>query len=269
VGVFALSRPQVVLFVPLIVAWLGLNGLRGRRLWRSAAAMALATAVVVLPWSLRNTVLLGRPTFLSTNGGVSFWNGNNPFTTGSAHDVYADKVAAYRGIERDPSLPDVYQHPEPYPLPPEIEAQLPTIPETELDRALYRAGLAFIHEHPLEWLGLMGQKVVSFWWFRPNLGANPIYRDQWTRLYRIQYPLVLIPSIVGIALSMGPSPKDSKVSWRRYALLYAVLLFYTLVHVAFNVLTRYRWEIELLLLPFAALALERMGQTLRRRENRP
>jgi len=219
--------------------------------------MVLATTVIVLPWCIRNTLLFGRPTFISTNGGVTFWNGNNPFTTGSAHDVYADKLAVYQGVERDPALPDVYQHPEPYPFPPEIEAQMQTMPELELDRAAYRAGLEYIRQHPADWLWLEGQKFVSFWWFRPNLGANPIYRDQWTLLYQIQYPFLLAPAIVGLVYS-------ARKSWRCYALLYAVMLFYTCTHVVFNVLTRYRWEIELLMLLFAALAVEAGWKRIRR-----
>lgn len=246
-GLFALGRPQIVVFLPVIVGWLWLNQVRGRVLGRSALALALAATVVVLPWCLRNTLLFGRPTFISTNGGASFWNGNNPFTTGSAHDVYADKVAAYRGIEREPGLPDIYQHPEPYPLPPQIEAQLPIMSEIELDRALYRAGLEYIQQHPADWLQLVGQKLVSFWWFRPNLGSNPLYREQWTALYRYQYVPLFALAVVGVAISGR--------QWRRYALLYAILIIYTLVHLAFNVLTRYRWEIELLMLLFAALAL--------------
>jgi 4-amino-4-deoxy-L-arabinose transferase-like glycosyltransferase len=255
VGLFALGRPQMVALVPLIAGWLWLNRVRGRPLGRSTAGLVLGAMVVVLPWAVRNSVLFGQPAFLSTNGGITFWNGNNPFTTGSAHDVYADEVAAYLGIERDPSLPDVYQYPDPYPSPPEIEAGMGTMSELELDRAYYRAGLDYIRTHPADWLKLEGQKLVSFWWFRPNLGANPIYRDHWKLLYQIQYPLLLLLAIAGVALSARRSEGGSRQSWRRYALLYAVPAFYTAVHVAFNVLTRYRWEIESLLLLFAALAL--------------
>ena len=259
-GILALGRPQMVVFVPIIVGWLWLNHVRGRSLWRAAGGLALATAVVILPWCLRNSTLFGRPTFISTNGGVTFWNGNNPFTTGSAHDVYADQLADYRGLERDSSLPDVYQHPEPYPFPPEIETQLATIPELQLDSAAYRAGLAYIRHHPNDWLKLEMQKVASFWWFRPNLGSNPLYRGAWTDLYRIQYVPVLILAVVGLVISAR--------QWRRFALLYAVLILYTLVHLAFNVLTRYRWEIELLMLIFAALVVDAIWQRLVHRRDR-
>lgn len=248
VGLFALGRPQIVAFVPIVVGWLWLKRVRGRRLWQVAGALALATAVMILPWSIRNTLLLGRLTLISTNGGINFWNGNNPFTTGSGHDVYADRLAAYQGTERDPTQPDVYEHPWPYPFPAEIEAQLPSIPEPELDQALYRAGLDYIRQHPVDWLGLEGQKALSFWWFRPNLGANPLYQDRWTTLYRIQYASLLALTLAGVVISWK--------HWRRYALLYATMICYTLVHMAFHVLTRFRWEIELLMLIFAALTLD-------------
>jgi hypothetical protein len=247
VGVFALGRPQIVVLVPIIAGWLWVNRLRGWSLWRVSIVLALATIVVILPWCIRNSILLGRPVYVSTNGGVTFWNGNNPFTTGSAHDVYADKLAAYRGIVRDPSLPDVYQHPEPYPFPPEIEAQLATVSELQLDRSFYRAGLDWIRQNPSAWLELEVQKLASFWWFRPNLGSNPLYQDAWTSLYRIQYVPLLVLTLIGLAIS---APQ-----WRRYSLLYAVMVLYTLVHLAYNVLTRYRWEIELLMILFAALAV--------------
>jgi len=257
-GLFALTRPQVLGFIPVIVGWLWLNGLHGRRLWRLAAALALMAALVVLPWSVRNAVVVGRPLPTPTNGGVTFWNGNNSFTTGSGHDVYADKLAAYRGIARDPDLPDVYEHPEPYPFPPEIEARLQTIPELELDRAFYWAGLDYIRHHPADWLKLVWRKLVSFWWFRPNLGCNPLYREHWTVLYRFQYAGVLALAAIGLGLSAR--------CWRRYALLYAIFAYYTLVHLVFEVLTRYRWEIELLVLIPVALTLESAWRKIRGRQ---
>ena len=258
VGLFALSRPHILALVPLMVGWLWLNGVRRDTLGRPAAALVLAVILVVLPWSLRNALAVGRPLPTPTNGGVTFWNGNNPFTTGSGHDVYADKLADYRGLARDPDLPEVYEHPEPYPFPPEIESRLETIPELELDRAFYRAGLDYIRRNSSDWFRLLGRKLVSFWLFRPNLGANPLYRPHWTTLYRIQYLLLLPLFLAGVALSLR--------RWRVYALLYAIFAYYTLIHLAFNVLTRYRWEIEPFFLIFAALALEwRPGRSERER----
>ncbi len=60
-----------------------------------------------------------------------------------------------------------------------------TIGEADLDRQLFRAGLAFIREHPRDWLALSGQKLISFWRFRPNIGTA--YEEAWTRYYKPLY----------------------------------------------------------------------------------
>lgn len=250
VGVLALSRPQILGFVPIILAWLWLNRIRGRKYIRIVMVFCGLVILVVLPWSIRNSVVVGRPLPTPTNGGVTFWNGNNPFTSGSGHDVVASRLAAYLGIPRDPTQPDVYEHPEPYPFPAAIESQVATMPELELDRAFYRAGLDYIRSRPADWLRLEGQKLVSFWLFRPNLGSNPLYRSHWTSIYRLQYLVLLLLTLIGIYVSVK--------EWRRYSLFYALFAYTTLTHLVYNVLTRYRWEIELLMLIFAGLAVERI-----------
>ncbi len=255
VGVVGLSRAHILGFVPVLIGWLWLNGVRGRSLVRVTAGLVAAAAVVLLPWSVRNAKVLGWPFPTPTNDGVTFWNGNNPFTSGCGHDVYADKLAVYLGVARDPSLPDIYEHPEPYPFPPEVESQLTTLTELELRRAFYTAGLDYIRSNPTDWLKLEWRKLVSFWWFRPNLGANPLYRDYWTALYRVQYAVLAALTAAGVALSVRGRAAAPAGGWRGYMLLYAIMAYTSLVQVLFEVLTRYRWEIELLMLIFAGLAI--------------
>jgi hypothetical protein len=265
VGLLGLGRAQILGFLPVLVGWLWLNGVRGRRLGRAVAGLVAAAVAVLLPWSVRNAVVLGWPLPTPTNDGVTFWNGNNPFTTCCGHDVYADKLAAYQGVARDPALPDVYEHPEPYPFPPEVTAQLGTLSELGLRRAFFRAGFDYIRQHPLDWLKLEWRKLVSFWWFRPNLGANPLYRAHWTDLYRIQYAALAALTLAGVVLSLRGAAADSAGGWRGFALLYGIMAYTSLVQVLFEVLTRYRWEIELLMLIFAALALDTAWQRVTER----
>lgn len=64
--------------------------LRGSPTLRRAVIAMVATlavmAVLIAPWSYRNTQLMGAPVLLSTNFGVNFWMGNNPETTGGFQD---------------------------------------------------------------------------------------------------------------------------------------------------------------------------------------
>lgn len=51
------------------------------------AVMGLVMALVIAPWSIRNTATFGQFVLLSTNGGAAFWGGNNPESTGEGITV--------------------------------------------------------------------------------------------------------------------------------------------------------------------------------------
>lgn len=83
-------RPTALL-VPLVLFIL--DAVRDRKLLAPAlkATMTLLIAcLLIAPWSIRNTRLLGSFVFISTNGGVNFWQGNNPTSDGSSEDSPAE-----------------------------------------------------------------------------------------------------------------------------------------------------------------------------------
>jgi hypothetical protein len=243
-GLLVLGRPALLGFMPFVVLWVWLNR-NSRYGWlKSSVVIALALILVILPWTIRNYRIHGQFVSIATNGGFNFWNGNNPFTTGSGHDVYTEQVDRFLGQPHDPQQPVIVQM-QPYPIPADIQANVATVSEVALDRQLYQAGLDFIRDQPRAWVALMGRKLVSFWWFRPHLGAS--YEASWTPYYKLMYAMLMILFVVGLALSLK--------HWRRYSLLYMLFVYYTITNVTFHVLTRFRWEIEPLFLIFAALCL--------------
>jgi hypothetical protein len=250
-GVMGLGRPAMLAFLPCILLWLTLNRDASRRWLRDGIVMIAAAALIVVPWTIRNAAVLGRFVPVATNGGFVFWNGNNPFTTGSGHDVYTDKASQFLGRPVDAKLPAVMQW-QPYPLPSDIQRQVEALPETELDRRLLQAGLDYMRQEPRAWVALLGRKLVAFWWFRENLGAA--YEGSWTRYYRPLYVLTLGLTVAGLALSLG--------QWRRYSLLYLFFGLTAVTYIAFEVLTRFRWEIEPFFLVFAALAVATLASRL-------
>jgi 4-amino-4-deoxy-L-arabinose transferase-like glycosyltransferase len=69
---------------------------------RVAVAM-IVMAVVIAPWSVRNTMVFGHFVLLSTNGGSNLWMGNNPETNG----FYGPLPASTKSLneyERDKTL---------------------------------------------------------------------------------------------------------------------------------------------------------------------
>jgi len=251
-GLNILSRPSSVglLAIVLLSLWLRpqRRGTHSRNWWRPAIMVVAVTGLAVAPWLARDLLVHRRFVWISTNGGFTFWNGNNPFTTGSAFDVQVADLATYSGqVVAAPGGVSVLQV-KPYPLPLELRDTAATLDEVALDRALYNASLAFIQAQPRRWLGLLAQKLASLWWFRPNVGrSSGFYQESWILPYQILYIGVLIAAVTGLILSL----KD----WRRYLLVYGLFTYLTAVYVAYNAITRYRWEMEPYLLVLAALAL--------------
>jgi len=256
-GLNALSRPLILGFFVGILLWLWLNRQEITKLWYEIGlVIALFALLTIAPWTLRNYSIHGQLVPISTNGGFTFWNGNNPFTTGSGFDVYTDKLRAYTQGQLPPD--EGAENPkimilQPYPLPRELEARVHTLSEVELDRQLYLASLQFIRDHPWQWLGLVKAKTISFWWFRPNIGTyRNFYRSAWVLPYQFVYTGVLLLFAIGLFLSVH--------RWRVCSLFYLLFMYMTTAYVSFNVITRYRWEVESYMLVFAAVAVAYIGQ---------
>jgi len=255
-GLNALTRPLILGFSAGILLWLWLNRQEITRPWyKIGLVIALFASLTIAPWMLRNYAIHREFVPLSTNGGFTFWNGNNPFTTGSGFDVYIDKLRAYSPgrflIEEGDGNPEIAIL-EPYPLPRELEGKVHALSEVELDRQLYLASLRFIRDNPRQWLGLVKAKLISFWWFRPNIGTyRDFYRSTWILPYKVVYAIVLSLFMVGIFLSIP--------CWRKCSLFYLLFAYMTAAYVSFNVITRYRWEIESYMLMFAAVAVADIG----------
>ena len=118
--------------------------------------------------------------------------------------------------------------------------------------------MAFIREKPRDWLQLLLRKVTSFWWFRPNLGRyspipggeSPYYDPHWIAPYQGVYVVILTLFLIGLVCSLE--------NWRAFSLFYLLFGYLTVIYAVFNVITRYRWEIEPFLLTFGMLGLARL-----------
>jgi hypothetical protein len=77
-GWATLIRPLAILLLPLLAPVLGAAARRvGQRGLVSGAAFAVAFLAVVLPWTYRNYRVFGQPVLVATNGGSTFYGGNN------------------------------------------------------------------------------------------------------------------------------------------------------------------------------------------------
>jgi len=139
-GVFAgaaiLIRPIGVFIVPLSLFLLWREKAHRQVLRLGALLSIVGVMLVVSPWIIRNTRIMGFMG-ISTNQGVNFYTGNNENANGGWQP---------------------------------IEETLPgNLSEIERDREWSRRGLLWIKENPARWLSLLPHKMLWLW--LPEIGG--------------------------------------------------------------------------------------------------
>ncbi|QPF73700.1 hypothetical protein G8A07_12725 [Roseateles sp. DAIF2] len=128
-GLCILVQPGLQFLLPGLLLLLCLR-LPLRRVWIPALLLLLGSALVVLPWTLRNLQVLGAPVLVSTNGGGNLYRANNPLANGG--------------------------------YTPRGEVDLSGLSELESDRQGKALALAWIRSHPGEFAALALEKQLRF-----------------------------------------------------------------------------------------------------------
>ncbi|HEX5070581.1 MAG TPA: hypothetical protein VFV78_10250 [Vicinamibacterales bacterium] len=132
-AVAILVRAATLLYVPLVGLWLV-----WKRQWTALAAFAAALVIALTPWTVRNINHYGRFVLVASDGGVTFWTGNNPLATGEG-DMAAN-----------PHLKLANQ---------ELRARHPGLNEEQMEPVYYQESLGWIRSHPMDWVALMFKKL--------------------------------------------------------------------------------------------------------------
>ena len=144
-GAGVLIRPVMLFFIALVAAWWW-----WRRARVQAVVLVCAAAMVVAPWSIRNTLTYGRFVAVASEGGITFLTGNHPLAIGEG-DLAANPALKRANVafrERHAGL--------------DAEA---------LEPLYYREALAWIRAHPIDWLALEARKL-----FYAVVPVGPSYR---------------------------------------------------------------------------------------------
>jgi hypothetical protein len=188
---------------------------RNRRL----AAYLVTLALVWSPWIVRNAVVHRDLLLTSTNGGFNFLVGNNPYAGGYAWGDLTEETF-WEVIDRD------------------MVAQLP---EPKLEYWFYGRAFQYIRQDPLHYAGFFLKKIYYFWW--RQITPKERYPYHWGLAYQGLYAVFLPFILVGIWLWRD--------RWRRLFPAYFLFAEYTLLYASYFVRSRFRWEIEPLLMIFA------------------
>ena len=160
----ALTRPTMLLFVPLGAIWLA------RRVGVARAAIfCVLVFACIAPWTIRNHRVYGRWIAIASEGGVTFWTGNHPLARGEGD------LAANPDLKRAELA---------------FRAAHPGLTPEQLEPLYYRDALAWIRANPRAWIALVARKA-----FYTVVPAGPSYALHSAR-YRIASAapyLVLLP----------------------------------------------------------------------------
>jgi 4-amino-4-deoxy-L-arabinose transferase-like glycosyltransferase len=167
-GALALVRPEylgVALLLALVVFASGLQD-EWRRSLLAAAVLLAGVAVVVAPWTIRNTAALDRFVPISTGGGQVLFAGTYLPSDGDPEKVGAEVVARHPGLFEPADARKLRLE--------QILARLAAqrYPDLESDRALSRMGKDQLWDdfsaEPLQFAGFVATKVGRLWSHGPR-----------------------------------------------------------------------------------------------------
>lgn len=187
----------------------------------------LGTALIVSsPWALRNFQVIGAPV-LNTNGGFNLYLGNNPAATGNFVSIADTPLGSTWHDLRKKSG------------------------ELEAAETLKREAIAWIKDHPREFLVLAFKKGTLFWTppFHEGKGRNTSSTESFVRVVWLLQFIVVAAAAVGSLLVLD-------LKNRKLLLLWVAIACYTAVHMLFYVIPRYREPIMPIVGLLAALSVE-------------
>ena len=220
-GVGTLTIPYLLPTILLTPFWLG------RTRWREALAAVAVALVVIAPWPLRNWVAMGAPV-MGTQQWLNVWYGNNASATAtSGSNLFVQPQA----------LGDRY---------------ILTRPGDEVaaERLVRDDALRYIREHPARTAWLWCLKAVNFF----RLWPQPLTHNAHTG-----WPAKLLG-----AISFGPVLLLAVIGWwrgvldrRRAAIVAIYLATFTAVAAVTISKDRFRMPLDVYLMIFAAVVVER------------
>ena len=168
-GLLVLTRPSAQLLVVVVAAWLV-----WRAGWRAAARFGVVTIVLVAPWVVRNWVLVGAPTIVTSNGFnlVSTYSEEALASEGFADAVFDSRFTRINLTHRN---------------------------EVELDNAYREHALDDVRDRPTTPLLVVRHNLARYFELRPDVNESAERSDGRDITVRnVTLPLVYLVTVAGL-----------------------------------------------------------------------
>lgn len=244
-GLTALIRPEYLL-VGAVFALLALIRIGRERGWRpglaAGALLAVALLLPIVPWAVRNQIVLDRTVPISTGGGKALYVGTFLPGDGEYQRVKALLVRRYFGRDLEPGS-DALDGVDPTPLFDRVAARYPDLPR---DSALGKAGKQnfskFFGEDPLGYLAMTARKGWRMW-------SGGVGEAMQSTAGRVAQTLVVLLALAGLGVLA------CRRRWWELTAMATPIALVTVVGMISLAAPRRNEVLMTLLFPLAAMAL--------------
>ncbi|MGB5139223.1 MAG: glycosyltransferase family 39 protein, partial [Candidatus Zixiibacteriota bacterium] len=257
-GLSAIARPNILVVYPLIALWLLLqnrSSLRSRTRIFAALAFTLGVILCILPVTVRNYVVGDDFVLISSQGGVNFHLANNPQADGLT--MVMPEIHLNLAIPWSDFVDTTHHFAE--------SSSGKSLKPSESSAFWNSRAKDYIFANPLQFLSLTGKRLVYLFSGFENSDQADIYRFReyspvlrsliWNFGVKFPFGIVAPLSIVGLVMAWRER--------RRLALLYIFIIGYIPTVILFLVTARHRLAVIVILILFAALAIERTFKSIR------
>ncbi len=241
-GLFALSRPNVMLFFPAALLWAYFIHGRERSKRKRAVSMGfvlLGITCCFMPFSIRNLIITGEPVLVTTHGGINFFVGNNKDATGF-----------YTPPPEMPPITGLFNQEVPRLVAEKITGRK-NMTDSEASSYWFRRGLEFIKENPKAFFDLTVKKARAFF----NGYEVPI-NIEFEFLREIAWSLKAAFIPMGFIMPLGLFGIALNIKRKRgHLLFFLYFITYSFSVILFFITARYRLPIVPVLLLYAGYAV--------------
>jgi 4-amino-4-deoxy-L-arabinose transferase-like glycosyltransferase len=223
-GLAALLKQSILLFVPFLLLWLIWDLKKHGVRWWYFFVPIVVIVLLIAPWTLRNYKVYHQYLLLNSNSGYALYASNNPnLGTNWRNEVVVVPV------------PD----------------ELIGLNEAQLDRALTQRGIEYIISNPGRYFLLSLNKTLEYFRFWPSTDSSEISNLNRVLSFGLYLPFMLF--------GLGISVKH----WRSFGVLYLFMVIHTGTYLLSWPSPRYRLPVDAVLMVFAGLALLELAKQFR------
>ena len=235
-GLSAINRPNVLVFMPLIALWIVfIHRNQLRRAFLRAVVFGVACCIPILPITIRNWVVGHDFVLIASQAGPNFYIGNNPEADGISARVPGARTSWFGGYQDWISLAE--------------QETGRKLKPSEVSSFFFDKAWEFMRHRRRQALNLMLTKFQLFFyeWEIPNNKDLYFFTQRYTPIAAylpLTSGMILPLGVVGLLLSLGRA--------RRLFPLWAFAMVYSATVIAFFVCSRFRVPVMPVFILFAA-----------------